>query len=779
MKITTTTVLTLSIVAWGSHAEYDLSFVKDRKAAELLLSGKVPSGQYLVDVKFNNRDFGRDTILVQQPTDKDNLCLPKGLASRLNINLDKINHTYDSQFDCYNITQLESASISLNLQSMTLSVSVPQVYLNEEHQLESWDYGETAAVLNYYARTNKGWGGNNSHSSYANFDARLNYDRWVLKSNFDLTSGKGLNTPEFTLSTAVEELKADLELGKTTTRSQYTPDFSFRGATLRSNRAMKNSHYRVYAPTVSGVLSQISTVTIKQGERVLYSQTLPPGEYVINDYNITNNGEVDIIIEGSDGSVKYEKLHVSLVPGLLKEGDKEFNVSVGEREQDLSGLFGFGEFNYGFEAGTLSANALVHSKYNNFGLGYALPMGQFGAISSSINLSSATYDKGSFQPNFEKTQKGLSFSFKYAKDISESTNLQLLTYQYQDEGYVDFHEFEPENSHQNNQRRSRYEASLRHKIGDSYLTSSLWLQDYRDNRSSESGASVLLSKTFQNNVGISIQGYYQKNQFDENYGTSVGVNIPFDLWDQPQFSTTTVSYDNNNNASLSTAVSIRPNDNVSYQLSSTIANEGEITANASTNIKTSVARLGMGISTARSNTAAYANVSGSFIAADNAGLAWGPDRVNTIAIAHADSLKGITFNRGMSDTNVFGNALIPLTDYRSNEVYLNTSKVPLNTEFLNGSKSLYPTENSVHVLNFDYLDIKRYILKVKDKNQNYLDSGIVMKDEEGAIVGTTTTSGVLIATVLNDSSKLLSDHCVIDLSNLESGENVIHEVQCN
>lgn len=768
-----------------SFANYDLSFVKDLRGAEVFLSGKIPAGNYLVDVNFNNNNYPKYKLDIEKATSKDSICIPKNLFYKLGlpVSLKKVAHVYDDERDCYEVHKIKFANVNLNLQSLILSIKIPQIYLENKVSDYEWDYGTTGGVLNYYLRGSKSWGkgkGIDSQSAFGNFDAHINYDRWVLSSNFNIDSQKGLDSSDLRLSTAVKELKGDLSLGWTSTRSLYTPDFYYKGLSLTSNQAMKDNHYHIYAPTISGTLASTSTITIKQDNRTLYSKVVPSGEYIINDYTPINNGDIEVIIEGEDGTIKKEKLNVSIIPGLLKSGDYKYNFSIGERDKGLRGLFGFGEIAYGFENGTLSINGLAHSNYSNMGLGIALPLSWAGALSTNINLSHATYESRAFQPQNSETQRGMSFGLNYAKDIDASTNLQLLTYQYQNEGYVDFSEFTPENIHQNNKRRSRYEASLRHKIGDSYLTSTLWLQDYRGDINSESGFSILLSKTFKNNISVNIQGYHQDNGISEAFGTSASINIPFDLWDKKQFSTTTLSYDSNNGSSLSNALSVKEDDDISYNLNTSVGEKGNYSISASTSVKKPSNQFNFGTSNSNYSNSIYGNISGSIAGAKGAGIAWSPNRSNTIAIANTKGLDGIKFRRSVSPTNKYGNTIIPLSDYRENSVSIDANGIPMHTEFLKTSDKVIPTSSAIIVKEFDYLNVHRYILQILDERGKPLKSGIQVKDDSGAFVGTISSDGVLIATVLGNSNQLKTDNgCTISLTGLKKNESTINETICS
>lgn len=771
------------VVSFPSFANYDFSFVRNKQEAEAFLSGLITKGEYLVNISLNGERYGKSKLYLSKVTNKDEICVPRELIAQsdLPINLTKIQSVYNGRNQCYNIYELKYSSSELDINTLTLNIGLPQAYLKNNNDDKPWNYGETGAILNYYLRSSNSWGKKNNKdhdSQFGSFDMHFNHDRWVLSSSFDIYSGKSFDGVDLKLSTAIREIKGDLSFGKLSTRSAFTPDFYYQGVAITSNQAMKEQHFQVYAPSVSGTLIQTSTITLKQGGRTLYSKTLPPGEYIINDYYPVNNGDIEVIIEGEDGTTRNEILNVSITPGLLKEDDINYSFALGEKESDVNGIFAFGDISYGYDIGTISLNGLVHSKYHNFGLGFAMPLGWMGALSTNVNLSTANYDSKSLNVNGKESQNGISFGLNYAKDISDTTNLQLLTYRYQDENYIDFSEFDPDKYHIKNRKKSRYEASLRHKIGDAHLTSTLWLQEYRNKSSTDSGANITLSKTFPNNVSLNIQGYYQNNSMSEAYGTSIGVSIPFDMNNNKQFSTSSLSYDSGSGAAVTSSVSVRTDESLSYNLNTSYSENGNYSTSINSNIKTSYSQVSLGATTTNNSNSVYMNASGTIGGAKGAGLVWGPNHANTISIAHTKNLEGIKFKNAIEPTNKYGNTIVSLSEYRENSISLdNNSSVGI--EFLNSSDKVVPTSSAIIVNNVDYVYVKRYFLQLFIKDGSPIQSGLIAKDDNGSYVGTTSSDGVLVATILNDTDHIkVGDDCTVELGDIEKNKRVIHEAVC-
>ncbi|HCQ9044741.1 TPA: fimbria/pilus outer membrane usher protein, partial [Escherichia coli] len=148
-------------------------------------------------------------------------------------------------------------------------------------------------------------------------------------------------------------------------------------------------------------------------------------------------------------------------------------------------------YDYGFEPFTLNSSALLDKNYHNVGLGVVRSFGWFGAMAMSGNLSQANYKNG-------KKQNGFSASVKYAKNLGENANLQLIGYRFNSENYIDYSDFNYSHFNLlNNRPKQRYESIVTYQLPtmSTFLNMSAWKEDYWDS-SSETGANLNVSKSF-------------------------------------------------------------------------------------------------------------------------------------------------------------------------------------------------------------------------------------------------------------------------------------------
>ncbi|EBU9729255.1 fimbria/pilus outer membrane usher protein [Salmonella enterica] len=137
----------------------------------------------------------------------------------------------------------------------------------------------------------------------------------------------------------------------------------------------------------------------------------------------------------------------------------------------------------------------------------------------------------------------MSTMVKYAKGLTTFTNLQLLTYRYTGEKYVDFAEFRPGNLSGQDNRRERYEAIITQSIGRSFISLSGWTQSYRNHNSNDIGANLSYNTTV-GPVSLSLSGNYGKyNGMDgDDYGGSLSLSLPFSAFDRPHYSSSSIGY---------------------------------------------------------------------------------------------------------------------------------------------------------------------------------------------------------------------------------------------
>lgn len=748
---------------------------------------KYPQGQYLLDITFNRQDMGRQYLEIMAE-DKNSLCLSSAWISSvgLPLKMKAFEPYFDNQRQCYLITNFPDARVDFDYGSQTLKFSIPQVAVREKDSVENWDYGIPGFRLSWSGNASKNK--NNNEQIYGNFDLNMNLGRWVLLGKTSGFNGKGFSTPEAMLSTAIAPIRGNFLLGKTMTTSTILPDFGFYGASVRSDSSMIPWSVRGYAPQISGIAATNARVTVTQSGYPILSEIVQPGAFSLDNIRPVGNGDLTVTIEEENGEKTVRNYPVTTLPTLLRTGDFNYNVAVGTRADDggqqkeVTGLFTLASVDYGLTPFTLNAAAILHSDYQSLGIGVSKDFGLFGALSASVNTSRSVFSNDFTEYDSRKIQNGISGVLKYAKGLSNDASLQLLTYRYTGEKYVDFSGFSPGNLYSKIDRKDRYEAIITKSFSDTFISTSGWAQTYRNHGGSDIGANLNISTSF-DQYSLSLNGNYgkYKNYDDDDYSVSMSLSVPFSAFDRRHYSTNSLSYNRSGKGTFNNGVSGNLDDQINYSLNSGLS---ENTKNASAYAGVSFTPFQIGISISQSNnmTGMALSASGSVLGTAATGLIFSREQNNTVALVRLENVPGISFN-GSAPTNSRGVTVINMSPYINNDIRINTEQVPDNMELMNSVFSVVPTERAIIYRDFEHANIKRYILRVTDQEGLAVAAGSLAKTEQGVNAGFVSNGGILLINVLAEPKYIVvrqqnGKQCQFSMLNMVAGENKTKEVVC-
>ncbi|MBO2656074.1 PefC/AfrB family outer membrane usher protein [Shewanella algae] len=741
-----------------------------------------PKGRYLVDVYYNNESVGRSELIIsKEEEEQELLCFSKEWMSNLDINIDLgyYNDFFSEKGNCYQIEREANTQVDFDFNSQSIHLSVPQAYQLKDTDPSLWDYGIPGGKLTYYANFLKNSQDDGS-SIFSNFDANVNVGEWVLSSNFNLSNGVGrdkFSARDMMLSRAVDSISGDVILGKTNTRNELFPDFGFYGLSARSNLNMKPWSARGYAPLVSGVAPSTSRVTVAQNNNVIYSKVVPPGPYSIDDVNPTGNGDLTITVEDASGNKTVTRQAVATLPTLLRSGSFNYNFAIGRKEasKNLDDPFMFGAIDYGFSFSTISIASILHRNYQSLGVGVTSNLGRYGAFFFSSNIARAEYVEG------EKV--GKSFSIKYSKSVGDSTDVQLLAYRYQDDDYVDFVDYDSSVQSLRKDKRERYEAMLSHDAGGFYLSSSAWLQTYRNTDSNDLGINLSANTTTSSGISVNLSAAYSKMfEYEKaDYSLSVGLSIPFDVGDVTHYGTTGFNYNRGGSPSFNAGVSAS-NERLNYSINSDLSADGN---NITANVGYGFDRIQTNVTVARGNghSSLSGSASGSVIITKPTGIVFSREQSDTVAVVEIPDIKGVKFGESTA-TNAAGITALYLSDYTRNDISIDTENIPNNVELLHSSYKVVPTEKAIIYRKFDFERIQRFILRVLDKQGKALHAGYSVVTGYGENAGFVANNGVVLMSlkskpeavrIVDNSGKF---ECRVNMASVKENLNKVQEVRC-
>ncbi|TXV34458.1 outer membrane usher protein PefC [Klebsiella quasipneumoniae] len=793
----------LALSIWHSHLsmadELNLDFIQGVSVIPSILKSDAnyPEGKYIVDVAVNKERTGRLDLEISKEDEQNNmLCFtPEWLEKAgMMLNMDAYKDVFDEGKGCYFLSKKDHTLVDFDYSAQALNFNIPQAYLLGKTDPARWDYGVNGGRLKYYGNFNKTV--HNDFNTFGNVDATLNLGRWVLSSNMNISHSDNkteFTSSDLTLSTAISQVQGDFLLGKSQTRTELFSDFNFYGAALRSNSNMRPWDSRGYAPDISGVASTPSRITVKQNGYTVYSRMVPAGPYRLDDLRPMGNGDMVVTVEDENGNKTEQVYPITTLPTLLRPGEFQYNLAVGKKNNSNeldkafdsdTGLFWLGSLDYGFTTSTLNSAALLNENYQSGGLGVTQMLGGMGALSLSANVSKASYDNG-------EEKIGGSFSAKYAKNFTDKTDLQLLTYRHQSKGYVEFADFNPKDIWRHDRyggQRSRYEARLSHRYDGTYLSGSYWWQDYWMREGHDAGGTVSMSTSVFDSVSLYLNGSYSKYSWSDkpDYSVSLSVSVPFDLKGTRHYSSNSVGYIRNSGTTFNSSVSAMPTDRFNYSLSANAGSTGDRGASASASYAFDAMQTNFGVSRSYSKqgysqSSFSGSVSGSVLGTSETGPLFTKESSDTVGIVSIPGVEGVSVN-GSRPTDRNGNTVVWLSEYSENSININMDNVPDNMEFETTSYNVVPTEKAMIYRKFGFENVLRYILRVKDAQGNYLTGGDA-KTEQGLNAGFISNNGVLLMNMLAEPKSVSvatgdGKQCLFSMAGLKANTNKVQEVRC-
>lgn len=777
----------------ASESDLNLNFLRGvTSAPSVLKSGSsYPAGQYMVDVVVNQENIGKVPLVISQREDEDNaLCLSAEWlkSAEIPLRLDGYANTFNADRQCYVLTKEPYTKVDFRYGTQTLVFSIPQSLGVSKTDPSRWDYGIPAARLKYQANVSRNTG--QSTAAYANGDLLLNAGRWILSSNMNGNRNSDGSTDfavrDATLSTAISQVKGDLLLGKSWTRSQLFNDFGFYGVALRSNSNMTPWEARGYAPLITGVASSASRITIKQGGYTVYSKMVPPGPYQLDDVRAVGNGDLEVTVEDEGGHKTVTTYPVTTLPTLLRPGEIEYNVATGRKSSNSKikapfsegekGVFWMGSLGYGLSSTTLNVASVLHGKYQAGALSVTQSLGSLGAFSAGANLSSAKYDDG-----MNKT--GHSVSAKYAKSFADNSDLQLLAYRYQSKGYVEFSDYYSNDQYRAYNKKSRYEINFTQRFSGSSVTLSGWTENFWYMKGNATGIDGSLSTTLFDDVSTYLRGSYSKQPYQDkpDYSVSLNVSVPFTVGGLRYYNNTGYSYSRAGKGSLGSSVGASPTERLSYGLNTNLSEKGERSVGGNVSYGFDAIQTNAMLSQGRHNTSVSGSVNGTILGTADSGLMLTKEYSDTLGVVRIPGVAGVSIN-GSVPTNNKGYTVVNLSNYTQNTVSVNMENVPDSLELKTTSYNVVPTEKAVVYREFGAEYMQRYILQLKDRNGNVISGGNA-RTEQGLDAGFIAGNGVLLMNVLSAPSEVIVTGsggmtCRFSVKGIQANTNKVQEVRC-
>lgn len=646
---------------------------------------------------------------------------------------------------------------------LRLDITIPQASLARQPKgyvpPESWDRGVTAGLLAYNVNAYRSTGASSSGDSvFAGLNGGINIGRWRLRHSGSYTHTSAAGSHYTALgtwaATDLPDWRASLMVGDSNTTGQLFPSFKLRGVTLASDERMLPDSQRGYAPTIRGVANSNAKVEVRQNGNMLYSTSVPPGAFEINDlYPTGYGGDLQIIVTEADGSQRTTLLPYSSLPQLLRAGSLYYAVNAGRvlgyqsSHSALQGTVQYGlsdnvTLDGGLQLSERYAAALAGSAWNT----------PLGAVQANVTAAS-------FRRNSTERHSGWSFDASWAKVFpSTSTNLNFAAYRYSSSGFYSLDDA---------LRLQDYDASLYRGALPTFrvrnravltvsqtLTAGLSFnlginsQDYWDHQGRQSSYQLGLYKQ----LGPAQLSFNTTSSRNPGEGSTqrmytLGLTLPLGGLGSSGNSrgnlTAFASHDKVNGSSQQVGFYGNSGERgeLSYGLSHQRSSGGN-TLSANGSYRGNYVNVGASASSGRGVNQQSFTASGGVVAADGH-VVFAPYLGETVGLLHVEGAAGLRVAASQaSELDSSGYTLLPyLSPYAANFVELNLDKAPLSARFSGTSAVVAPHAGSVVLLNFKRLSGYTLMLKARRPDGSAVPFGASVYDAQGLLVGSVAQAG--------------------------------------
>lgn len=762
--------------------EFDMSFLHggSQLDASALLNGKIIPGRYLVDLKLNGDKLGRHTLNVTKE-EKEELCFSEAWLTNAGIFFSKeyFKSVYDNSRQCYVLNQDENSQVELDIASQTLTLSIPQLGIENAPSNIEWDYGVPAIRVNYDVNANKSYA---EVSKFASAALKANVGKWIVDGNASALDG-GADIAVLTGTRALPSWQADLIVGKTMAGDNLLGSTSILGSTLRSSNSMSASDIG-YAPVFTGIAKSQARVTLRQNNSVIYSEFMPPGPFAIRDVKLLSSGTVEMSVTEQNGEVHTQLFPLTVVSGMMSAGSSEYTLAAGridaaDTDDGLSGNIASLAYGYGLDHLTLNTGMVLHSQYQGVSAGLVTSLGDWGGVALESAVSRAEYEQ-------QTAREGAKTKLTYSKKLGAS-NLHASLSRTLSQDFVALDSFSPtafvgDSIGSTGTSRDEFNIGVSRPISQHLLLSvSGYRRNYWQSRAVDSGVTVSLGAQIKG-VNLSLGATQSISEGvksrDLAMSASLSLSMPLSLLDRPATVFGTVSQGTGGELNINSGISSSFNERTRYTINAGQSLGGD--TDVSLGGTYAGDRANLAVNLGKSETATTGNISarGSMLALPTKKVVTlSPTVSDTVAVVNIEDTPGVRMQNGGAQTDSQGIVVIPLKAYQQNVLTVDAATLPSEVEMGNTSVRITPASQAVTWSQMDAIEVRRYILQVRQADGKFVPSGTWAYDQAGTPQGFISHNGVLMINSIEALGSLTMESCSIPASKIKDSE-WLQEIQC-
>lgn len=727
----------------------------------------VVAGSYRVDVYINGAWQGRrDLQFKADAQQRVDACVDLGLLEELGVDSAAVIAAQGAEAPrdpsaCMPVQQhMAGAYGTFDSGSLRYDLSIPQAFLRREARgyvnPQLWDRGITAGFIGYSINSidsdSRIEGGSRTRSAYLGLNAGLNVGGWQFRHDSNLTWNEGDGRQWQSIATyaqrGIPQVRGMLTVGEAYTSGELFDSIGYRGASLVSDDRMLPDSLRGYAPVVRGIAETNARVEVRQNQQLIYSASVAPGSFVIDDlYPTGYGGDLEVSVVEADGRRRDFKVPFGSVPQMLRQGVSRYAVTAGQvRNQQLDDTPWLLQGTYQRGIGnqlTLYGGSALSEGYLSllYGIGLSTGVGAFAA--------DVTHARTAFERAGDST--GASVRLSYSNMIGETgTNFTLAAYRYSTEGFYSLQDalYAREADDRGvapgtrGRQRSQFQLTLNQPLGRRwgalYVTGSV--RDFYDRPGTAKQYQVGYNNGWRAlNYGFSALRTEEGAMGRADTQYLLSMSVPLGRGTRPMSLSADLGarerggYDSSR---VGITGALGDDNTLSYGLALSDTRDGGTTALGNAEYRSRYTALNATYGHARDFRQASLGANGSLVV-HGGGITFTPQRGDTMVLVQAPGARDarVTNAPGLR-IDGRGYAVVPyVAPYRLNTVTLDPQGMSHDVELESSSQSVAPFAGAISYLRFDTRKGRALLIQVRNAEGRALPFGAQVKDAQGQPVG--------------------------------------------
>jgi outer membrane usher protein len=647
-----------------------------------------------------------------------------------------------------------------------LDLSIPQAMMRRNARgwvdPQFWDDGVPAAIVQYNANVYHASGRNFSTTqSYLGLNAGANLGAWRFRYNGNVTNTTGQGTHVQSMQTYLQRsfapINSQLTLGDSFTDGSIFDSFGVRGVQLGTDDRMYPDSQRGFAPTVRGIANTNAKVEIRQNGNIIYTTTVAPGAFEINDLFPTGyGGDLQVIVTEADGSQRVTVVPYAAPVNALREGRWRYSVAAGQyRHAGLTGRE---------QLAVLEAN-VAHGLDNLVTL-YGGTIGArdyfsvAGGVALNTSLGAIAFDATHANTRLDNTpsRSGQSYRLAYSRVIAPTdTNVTLAAYRYSTKGFLSLND--AMKLHDDVQRgipdmdldlqKGRMLLTINQSLGN---WGSVYLSGFTQNYWNRPGRDTAFQLGYNTNIGRVGVGLSLSRQREPIFGgwdnrVMATLNVPLDIGTKIANTSTNFTHDSRDHSNqLQQTFSGSLGDGNEFNYGVTAGHSWGGSSGSDDSISANVGylspytQLRANASSSNGFSQLGAGLSGTIVAYQG-GVVVSPQTGDTFAVVEAEDAANASVSTSPGvQVDSHGHALIAnMQPFSQNAVNIDPKGLPMGVTLNTTEQRFAPTAGAVVRVKFDTMDRGRMVvMRLRQSNGEPVPFGAAVMDAKGDSAGSVT-----------------------------------------